>query len=78
MSRQDVDALLGARMRELRLARKLTLDQIASKTGVSPQMVSKYEFGRSPMTGQRIYDVAAALDVTVADLFAKVPSPGTE
>jgi transcriptional regulator with XRE-family HTH domain len=60
---------IAARVRELRAARGLSLDALASKSGVSRSMISLIERGESSPTAVVLEKLAGGLDVTLASLF---------
>jgi transcriptional regulator with XRE-family HTH domain len=76
----DVNQRLAGRVRGLRAARRLSLDGLAAKSGVSRSMISLVERGESSPTAVVLEKLAAGLDVTLASLFdtpedaAPVPS----
>lgn len=66
-------AAIGLRIREARLARNLTLQDLADAVGLSTSMISLVERGRaSPSIGSLIA-IASALDVAMSDLVASEP-----
>lgn len=68
------DALtLGRRVRHLRTARGLTLDQLGHRVGVTPSMLSLVENGRREPRLALLRAIADALDVTLADLLDAEP-----
>lgn len=71
-------AAIGARIRELRLARSMTLQVLADATGLSPSMISVVERGRSSPSIGSIIVIAEALDVPMSDLLAVKTRPDTE
>lgn len=67
-------ALIGLRIREVRLARSMTLQALADVCGLSPSMLSLVERGRaSPSIGSMVV-IASALDVPMSDLLAEEPA----
>jgi len=69
--------VIGARLRELRRERKLTQEDLASKAGVSLDIVRKLEQGRR--TGARLDTLgwlAGALGVGMVQLFGRVTAAG--
>ena len=60
---------LGTRIRAFRQARKLTLRQVSEKAGVSESFLSQVERGASGVSISTLHTIAAALGLTVADLF---------
>src|ERR1043166_8280739 len=77
----DLNKRIAGRARELRAARALSLDALASKSGVSRSMISVIERGESSPTAVVLEKLAAALGGTLASLFdapktgAKAPGP---
>src|SRR5881275_1926279 len=60
---------IAARVRELRAAHSLSLDTLASKSGVSRSMISLIERGESSPTAVVLEKLAGGLGVTLASLF---------
>src|SRR4051795_6493564 len=79
----DLDQRIAARVRELRAARRLSLDALAAKSGVSRSMISLIERGESSPTAVVLERLATGLGVMLASLFdapatqvpASPPSP---
>jgi transcriptional regulator with XRE-family HTH domain len=67
---------VGARLRTLRRARRLTLREIAERASLSESFVSQLERGQSGATIQSLQRISAALGVDVSDLFAEDTPPG--
>jgi transcriptional regulator with XRE-family HTH domain len=65
----DVNHRLAGRVRGLRAARRLSLDGLAARSGVSRSMISLVERGESSPTAVVLEKLAAGLDVTLASLF---------
>ena len=64
-------AAIGLRVRELRLARGMTLKTLAAKTNLSPSMLSLVERScASPSIGSLVV-IASALGVTISDLIVR-------
>ena len=62
----NYDAHIGVRMRERRLSRGMSGQQIAGKIGVTAQQVFKYEKGFSRATAGQVYQIAHALETPIA------------
>lgn len=62
----DSDARIGGRVRERRLLRGMTAEQVAVEVGVTAQQVFKYETGFSRATAGQLYQIARALDTPIA------------
>lgn len=75
VSRSGVRLFSGARLRQFRERKKLSVDDLAGLSGVSRQAISTWETGRAQPTPGPLLRVAAALQTTVPDL---VPIPSGE
>ncbi|MGI5270410.1 TetR family transcriptional regulator [Nonomuraea sp. CA-218870] len=65
----------GAAVRAARLARGLSLRALAARVGVSPATMSAIETGRTPLTVDRLVEVAQVLEVPPARLLADAGAP---
>src|SRR5437870_4395448 len=65
----DLNERIAERVRELRAARGLSLDALASKSGVSRSMISLVERGESSPTAAVLEKLAGGLGVVLASLF---------
>jgi transcriptional regulator with XRE-family HTH domain len=68
-ARSDLNQRIAARVRQLRAARRLSLDALAAKSGVSRSMISLVERGESSPTAAVLEKLAGGLNVTLAALF---------
>lgn len=66
---------LGARLRGLRTARRLSLGDVARETGISASFLSLVENGRSDITIGRLTRLVDYYGISIADL---LPAPGAE
>ena len=77
-SATDLNERIAERVRELRAKRGLSLDALASKSGVSRSMISLIERGESSPTAVVLEKLAAGLGVMLASLFdAPAAAPQT-
>ena len=67
----DLNQKIARRVRDMRLARNLSLENMALKSGVSRSMISLIERGESSPTAVVLDKIAAALGVALASLFAE-------
>ncbi len=65
-----LESAIGERVRLLRSARGLTLDDLAGASGVSRAMISRIERGEASPTAQLLARLCAALDLTLSAFFA--------
>jgi transcriptional regulator with XRE-family HTH domain len=68
---------IAARVRDLRAARGLSLDALATQCGVSRSMISLIERGESSPTAVVLERLATGLNVTLASLF-DAPQPAKD
>ncbi|MBA3069151.1 MAG: helix-turn-helix transcriptional regulator [Hyphomonas sp.] len=68
-SPKDVDRLVGENVRRLRIQRNQTLSRLASELGISHQQLQKYETGANRLSAGTLFDVAAALGISIELLF---------
>ena len=66
--RQTIEAVVRARVRELRASRGLTQEQLCEAAGVSVDAVNRIENGTRVPTITTLANLAAALGVEVSDL----------
>jgi transcriptional regulator with XRE-family HTH domain len=59
----DMRALVGANVREARLAARMTQEELAERSGFSQQYVSGLERGKRNPTIVSVYELAQALGV---------------
>jgi len=75
----DESALrLGARLRELRRSRGLTLVQLAGATGLSHPFLSQVERGLANLSLQSLRRIAVALETSPVELVAAAEAAGDE
>jgi transcriptional regulator with XRE-family HTH domain len=65
--------LLAANLRRLRIARRLSLSELARATGMSKATLSSVESGRSNPTVETLAALAAALRVSLGELLEEPP-----
>ncbi len=66
---QEVDRLVGQRIRARRLARGITQQGLAKALGISYQQVQKYENGTNRISAGRLFVLARLLGADVAEFF---------
>jgi len=65
----DIKRSLGLRIRQLRLAKGLTQEQLAHLSGISRQYIGDVERGERNIAIVNIQKIARALGVTLSELF---------
>lgn len=64
---------LGARIREIRVKKKITQEALASKSGIERTFISHIERGERNISIETIEKIAFGLGVNIADLFKAKP-----
>lgn len=67
---------LGARIRALRQARRLTLRELAARAGMTESFLSQVERGVASPSIASVQRIARALDLAIAQLFAEEADSG--
>jgi transcriptional regulator with XRE-family HTH domain len=67
---ESADIAIADRLRELRSAHGLTLDELAHRSGVSRAMISRIERGEASPTAALLGRICAALGMSLARFFA--------
>ncbi len=70
----DLRARLGARVRELRKARRLTQEQLGERAGLSYKFLGEIERGLANPTISTLANLASALDLDIGDLLVRPPA----
>ncbi len=71
---EEVDALtIGRRIRQLRTARGMTLEQLATEIDRAPSQVSMIETGKREPKLTQLHAIARALDTTIDQILAEAP-----
>ena len=72
----SIERRVGLQVRQRRWQLGLTLAHVASAVGVSCQQLQKYETGSCRISVDRLWHIAAALDVPVSYFFEGLPQIG--
>ena len=72
-SKESVDVRVRRRLRELRIARGLTLQQVAEQANIDISTLSRLEAGKRRLALDHIPALAAALGVSADELLASSP-----
>jgi transcriptional regulator with XRE-family HTH domain len=78
MESMDINLLIARRVRELRDTQGLSLDALASRSGVSRSNISLIERGESSPTAAVLDKLASALGVALAALFEDKGAPADQ
>ncbi len=71
MADDDLELAIGARIKHLRIARGLTLDELANASAVSRAMISRIERAEASPTASLLSRLCAALGLSLSAFFAE-------
>lgn len=74
--RHPIDVAVGARVRMIRKARGVAQNTLAEAVGITFQQIQKYEKGANRVSASKLAEIAAFLEVSVAELFG-ADGPGS-
>jgi transcriptional regulator with XRE-family HTH domain len=69
-----IDAYIGARMRERRIALSMTQADLSNVLGVTFQQLQKYEKGVNRVSAARLFDICKALGLSLSSMFERDPN----
>ncbi|NBO18296.1 MAG: XRE family transcriptional regulator [Proteobacteria bacterium] len=69
MTKQDIDAHVGRRLRLRRTMMGLSQEALARSVGITFQQVQKYEKGTNAMNSNRLFEFARFMQVPIAYFF---------
>lgn len=65
----QIDILIGANLKKMRLERDLSIQLLAEALGVSYQQVQKYEQGVNRIASSTLYSASLFLNVNIGDFY---------
>src|SRR3954462_14665532 len=75
MDQQELDRAIGRRLKTLRTQAGMTLNELATRSGVSRAMIGRVERAQSSATAALLGKLCAALDVSLSDVVALAEKP---
>lgn len=74
---EEIVSLLGKHLQQIRKEKKLTLEQLAQKSGVSRSMLSQIERGQANPTFGTLWNLSRALGLDMSELVEEFEANGT-
>ncbi len=71
----ELDVLIGKRLRERRILLAITQEDLARRIGLSFQQLQKYEVGENRISAARLYKLSQILEVPISWFFRPAGSP---
>lgn len=78
MNKHPIDVEIGKRIRHRRWQLGMTQQQLGEKCGVKFQQIQKYETGANRVSASRLWEIAAATGMEVADFFDGIEAVSDE
>ena len=72
----DIDLLIGKRLRERRMLLAITQENLARRLHLSPQQLQKYETGENRISAARLFKLSKILEVSITWFFAPATNVG--
>ncbi len=69
LQKEELCNQVGAKLRELRIDRNLSIEKLALDTGIEYTQLSRIERGKINTSIYQIYRIAKTLDVPMPDVF---------
>ena len=76
MAEQDLNAVIGARIREERTQREMTLDELAGELGIDAPRLSRFERGERGIDTVLLRRIAQFFGRSVDSFFESAPAAG--
>ncbi|PWE30601.1 transcriptional regulator [Maritimibacter sp. 55A14] len=73
----NIDTLVGARIKERRLAVGKSQRDLGDAIGVRFQQVQKYEAGKNRVSSSKLWEISRVLDVPIGYFFQDCSNPST-
>lgn len=77
MGNKSLDVEIGRRLRQARIAKGLTLKDMAASVGLSHQAIQKYENGESRLSLSTLAQLRQHIGIEPADLLPAIRADGT-
>lgn len=72
---REIDAHIGAKIREARIVRELSREKLAAAMGVSPSQIQKFESGANRVSASALYALSEVLNVDVSFFYRDFEAP---
>lgn len=71
-TKEGLSILIGKKLRDLRVDKQLTIEQVALECGIEYSQLSRIERGKINTSIYHIYSIARALNIPLAELFKEI------
>lgn len=72
LNKEEVTKLVGQKIREIRLKKRLTIEQAAHNAGLEYTQLSRIELGKINTSIYQAFLITQSLDIKISDIFREV------
>lgn len=72
LTKEEVTKLVGQKIREIRLKKRLTIEQAAHNAGLEYTQLSRIELGKINTSIYHVFMITESLDVKIQDIFKDI------
>lgn len=72
LSKEEVTRIIGQKLRDIRLRKKLTIEQAAHNAGLEYTQLSRIELGKINTSIYHVFKISETLEVKVNDVFKEL------
>jgi transcriptional regulator with XRE-family HTH domain len=72
LNKEEVTKLVGQKIREIRLKKRLTIEQAAHNAGLEYTQLSRIELGKINTSIYQAFLISQSLDIKISDIFKEV------
>ena len=69
MTKSQFSLIIGSKLRELRISKSITIEQLSFKSGIDTKQITRIELGQINTSIFQIYRISNALSVDLVDIF---------
>lgn len=72
LSKEEVTKIIGQKLRDIRIKKKLTIEQTAHNAGLEYTQLSRIELGKINTSIYHVFKISETLEVKVNDVFKEL------
>ncbi len=69
MTKSQFSLFIGSKLRELRISKSITIEQLSFKSGIDTKQITRIELGQINTSIFQIYRISNALSIDLVDIF---------
>lgn len=72
LKKEEVTKLVGLKLREIRLKKRLTIEKAAHNAGLEYTQLSRIELGKINTSIYQVFLITQSMDIKISDIFKEV------